>query len=478
MNWPRRKAEGGNLALLVESLRAQLSGLGSGLVPPQNGSWGRVGVNTTAYIDFQNSSGNASDLNPPNPNGTGWTPQAPLRTFRGLTRWWGTIAPVWSGLSYRTIYMSDGDLSGADSAVAFPLIYNGCIPSVEGSTPTVLSAPQFTRTAARNRAPGANSLLCGTLSFGVIAPGTPVDNVTPGKLSRSFFRKVAGSQWAQPFAHQSPGSGFSPAQVNSWNTNDILNVLQYTKADIACFLPQIVGDNAPSFTNALTIWQLRLIDPNGFVIGAGNSSLQINANVWFTECVVERDVSSEGGGFGAQAQMSKNCYFLGGYNNNTNPAIVGGVIEGLNLSPPHDFGVITADAIISSFANVSGAQVGIVYLDCPLDILGEVAVEQSLGYGTAVWYGSTAADVRLHELANLGLHDGITWTQALTYPNAIALGVVMNNTRQAFSMSVGGGVGTINGPITTTVNNLDAPVGPAGFGGVAFRPGGASLAGV
>jgi hypothetical protein len=99
---------------------------------------------------------------------------------------------------------------------------------------------------------------------------------------------------------------------------------------------------------------------------------------------------------------------------------------------------------------------------------------QTLFAGGHVVYGSPTSNINLHGNSYGQMVTG-TYAAGWTAPELVTPGVQMNGVSTASSQNNANPTSVISGNIATTVANLDAAQGAAGFGGIAFKLGGASL---
>lgn len=424
----------------------------------------------TIFIDPQNVSTHASDAN------SGLTSGAPLLTWAEAVRRWGSDSPQLSVNLAITFLSSHTD--NTDPVTFSPFIRNNAQISIQGTTPTVSTSTTFTRSAAKSRAAGSNSPLAGSFAAGTIAPGLLVQNTTAAKSSRAFVYKTAGgANWflTQPCAPAVlPLSSFGfVTEVDTWNTGDTVNLLAPVQVNLVRLTPTLVDGTSAS--SLLQVSQLIGFDPTG----VQTDPIITNGLVLFSDVLHQRLLSLvapansfypaaflnvwlaglAGGPFAHTLQAGA---LVGGY-------VTSGGAPGLQGDRT---GYLTQDVILDTTghtSNVSGAQFELVYLASAINVAGPCIIT-----ATGVIYGSAAADMNFINASRLTTRGG-TWTATVTYPIAVASGFVLNGSRNGNSIAYAGAVGTIHNAIATTVANLDAAAGAAGFGGVAFNPGGAML---
>ena len=361
--------------------------------------------------------------------------------------------------------------------LAEPIHAAGGYLQIQGTAPTT-TASVFTRTAAKSRAAGSNAALTGSFSAGAPAAGVMVQNTTSGKSSRAFVYKTSGgANWvlSQPCVPATmPHGAFDggPTEVDTWASTDTVNVLGLIAINIGRLRPLVVDYNGGG-DNVLYVYQCTVLDPGG----VGLDPLVINGNVAFVESVVQREVllDSPSDDF-YQPAFAQNSYFLGGIA--AGPCsiwVLAGVIADALSNAAAGQTILDYDVIVapSSSRLKGGLIVGWAYLDAEF-FLGGNALIQAQAHGAGIVYGSASAQLDLRGTCSLRNLIG-TWTAALTFPAAISTGVLLNDTATGNSAASSGGVVTIHSGIATTVANLDAAAGAAGFGGTAFNFGGASM---
>lgn len=429
------------------------------------------------FIDPQNVSTTASDAN------DGFTSATALLTWAEAVRRWGGNSPLLTVALAITFLSSHVDDS--DPVVFNPIITNGVTVTLQGAAPAVVTAGSvFTRTATKSRVAGANSTLQGSFSAGAPAAGMFLQNTTAAKSSLAFvYASAGGANWnlTQPIAPVVlPVGAFTPAtEVDTWNTGDTINLLQPIAVNIVELLPIVSVFNGAQ-TNTLQVHQLIDFDPGGL----RKDLLVHNGFVTFSECFIQRVTTIVNPSTGAgQPAAYVNTWLSGLIASGTSHYLRGGALVGSWTSTLMTGQLIggraylTSDIIINTtgFATaVTGVEFELVYLDSAITIEGGCFINAGVG---GLIYGSAAADLKLISYARLDTHGG-TWTAACTFQKAIATGISLNGAYLGNSIAYAANIGTIHNGIATTVANLDAAAGAAGFGGVAFVLGGASVSNV
>jgi Collagen triple helix repeat (20 copies) len=446
---------------------------GPALTPPANGSWGTTGVATLVVIDPQNVSGSASDSNAYN-GGLAH----PLLTWRGLVAYWGTLTPLLRGTTYEVEFISS-HTDGTDPVICTPYLGGPVVFSIQGANPTVTAAT-FTLVAAKSRAAGANSLLIGSFSAGTPAVGVMVQNTT--HPSRAFmYKNTSGSNWAmtQPLVSQTVGGTLTPAEVDTWTSGDAVNLLApYLNVNIAIVSPVYTDFDPVTVTPACEIYQINFYSSTGTY-----DQTTIGESVHIRECTCARILrfAATGANPSFDPIYSINAFY-GAFSGMSGQGInwyAGAMTSGAGLCQfVSGQLVLDADFITGfGFALNDGAQVqiGNLYLDNgTLSSLPNFAIVKIGSYTTAVIYGSAGSGINMIGFGKLVNNTGNTFAATFTAP-ALITGISINGITTADSTVSSAGVVTIHSGITTSPANLDAAAGAAGFGGLAFQLGGASI---
>jgi hypothetical protein len=465
-----------DLATTTWKARASTEGSGAVGASAYNPGWYAAG---TLFVDPQNTSGAASDAK------TGRTAGAPLLTYAEVARRWGSTAPTLSVDTQIKFLSSHTDNS--DPVSWSPMMLKGAIPSIIGTIAT--TAAVFTRSAAKNRAAGANSALAGSFSAGAPAAGVLVHNTTAAKDSRAFLYKTAGgANWTvcQPLVTQTIPQAALPAELDMWATNDTVELLALTAVNLIDFSPLIVDYNG-AFDDLGYLQAITVFDPGGLNL----SPVYIGTNVYCADVAFQRAIyanSTSASILTAQSwgpPVFANCFFGGGLNwLGVSAAILyggcwpanGGTALRLvgHAAQPANTDVnltIDGDFITGGAAFFSNVQIGFLFLDGNLTCTGTVIFDTAAAGGHVV-YGTAGKTVSLRTCCR-GLMNG-TFTAGWTAPTLVT-GVTIDGATTANSIAYAGAVGTIHNAITTSVANLDAAAGAAGFGGNAFNLGGSSV---
>ena len=434
------------------------------------------------FVDPQNLSGTASDKNDCVTSATACLTWAEIAAHRlGFS---GVCAsPSLSQNTVITFLSSHTD--STDPINLCPSLRAGSYVSLQGTAPGVTGAT-FTRNVTKSRAAGTNRLLSGSFSAGAPATGIMVQNTTAAKFSRAFvYTTAGGANWnlTQPLALQSvPTTVFVPAEVDTWNTGDTVNLLSLVAVNLVMFAPQ-VPDTSAAVDNFAYLYQLDVFDPGG----VGKDNVYLNASVMVQEVSFQRNVSliSAGNLSGSSLTHSSGCLnaffkkFLLGNSGPQNAVLFtgGGVATLTQIGGRTQFdGDFVAGGGIQVWNGYSA--MGLVFMDGGgLAFGGSTVAFVTLQYGSTVTYGSATANWNFQDISSGRLQAGTSFTSAWTAPTMVSTGIQLNGASTGQSHT-GASPDVINSAISTTVAHLDAAAGVAGFGGTAFNAGGASVSNV
>jgi hypothetical protein len=421
---------------------------------------------TAWQIDPQNVEGTSANTN------TGLTAGTALRQWAEVIRRTKNIA--WSIAASVTVTFLSSHTDNTDPVQWLPTVINGATPVIQGA-PVAGVAAVFTLNTARSTVAGANALLSGSFSAGAPAAGVLVTNTTAGKSSRAFVYLTAGGanlNLSQPMVPASGPSAGAPVQVNTWASTDTVTltpVASRVAVNLINFQVNIIGDYNGTFNNIGYLYNLVIFNPDAF-------GTVILANVILQECNVSR--LSIGGPYWNDIQSCvqfSNCYNPEGMESSQRMVVYGGLMAGTSFEQGGSI-ILDGDVILGLFNSLlTYGQIilGRVYMDHALNVQGGELINETTVYGTHVIYGSAGGQIQLSGAAH-GWLDGGTYTASWTMPSLIT-GITMNGVTTAQSLAIVAAIGTINAGIATSVANLDAAAGPAGFGGTAANYGGASL---
>jgi hypothetical protein len=419
------------------------------------------------YFDPQKTVPGASDAN------DGLTAATPIVKYSELVRRWGGTTSPNLRQSTRLVFLSS-HTDDSDPVVWTPLMSNAATASIE-SVPTVLATGVvLASVVARNTAAGSNALLQADIgasgSLNVL-----VKNTTAAKSSIcGVYSLVAGTTFRlyQPLAPTGVGGLWNPAEVNTWANGDTVDILLPQSINLVKFDPEIDIWN-PTLTNWGEVYQVTSFCP----LDAAYSVVQrfsIGQFVRVKESVFQRAVF-----FIGRAASTSSPFVTTTLTNVVQKRGCDGIVPvtfyggGNNSASASNMGAISFNGSFQSnctFSTYSGAGgvffFGNTWLDRPIFVNGPATV----GAG-AIVYGPS--EIRMQAHSHGSIDAAATFTGTFTGPSYIASGLKLNGGYLASSVS-GTAPQTINGGIATTVANMDAAAGAAGFGGNAFVLGGSS----
>ena len=382
----------------------------------------------------------------------------PLKTWAEIIRRYGTNSPRLRQNTTYTFVSSHTD--NTDPVYFYPSIENGAVVSIQGS----LGAAQQVATGtlsgvvAKNRS--TPQLLNATLTAG-LAAGQLIVNSTHS--SRAWlFSLVSGTTWniSQPLVPITVPITVTGTEVDTWTNGDTYTVYNPVQVNIAG-LGGVLADWNGSNSNPLTIYQLSVFPPV-----AADPLIITSSLVWFNECQINRILGLTAVGNPLQQQFM-NCDF--------------GAVNFHLESGPTQQGVIIAagqNRGLSFNASNVAFQLDFILGSTNIQIYGPIV-------SCTTFYIASGKTLQLDGHMNFNVLWGpgsinVRGTSRLNY-TAPALtsflltgSVTINSSTTAYSVGSGTGA-TLNGGITITPSNLDAPQGPSGFGGTAFIPGGGSI---
>lgn len=344
-----------------------------------------------------------------------------------------------------------------------PATENGAYFALAGGPPTVVSSGvSITVNAAKNHAAGSNSLLTVTYNASA-AVAQLVQNTT--HASRAWiYKNVSGNEYTttQPMVLNSIGGPSAPAEVDTWATNDTVNLLQPVQVNIVDFEP--VREDYAAYTNSSYIYQLTIFDP----LGGGQSSVVLGTGVNVYESRSQRIIS--GGRFSEDWFLGlANFFDDGGIRAATGVDWFGGALPSTAIFTEIAgyFSEFDGDAIIGGTNYLYGQSGwGQVYIDGLINIApgGDAVIEQGQ-YGGNYIYGSAAGNFE-PDHATVRYHQGAGGAATyFTAPNLISPGFKLNFEPQTVGcVLLAGGASLTTAPsgtcnVAVTVANLDANLG-------------------
>jgi hypothetical protein len=468
-NW---KAQTDALVAQITASETYFAGQGINPNPTNsNPSWKQA----TWFIDPQNVTGLASNRN------SGLDSTHPLLTFGEILSRWGTSTPLLSGFASCTITFLSGHLDTTDPVICAPFC-DGVLFSIQGSLPTPTGTGALSGLVAKNIP--TNQALNANLPAGTL-PGSLIINTTRANSYARAFKNLGGSLWliSQPIAATAVPFTGNPTQNNAWANTDNVNVYSPStqgpstanvyNINIVLFAPVITNLNG-GFNNVPHLANLNISDLNagafGFdtaQLGGGviylncssskrlelNASLQAIANTRFTGCDIGQGLNG-----GSASQLT--VFMAGQYRLVNNGWPIGAQFD-------CDF-VFAGQVSAYDAVGIGGFGLGTVYVDGgfikPYATFGIMSLHTTYNSGQAAVYGSGGVDVK-GALYYLG-------TAVNSFP--CAGGLKITGSANAYSNATSGGVVTTH-LLAITPAALDAAAGAAGFGGLAYIPGGGSI---
>lgn len=388
-----------------------------------------------------------------NDGNNGTSSGTPLKTWQALVALWGTTAPV---LSQNTTVTFLSSQSGTgDPVIAEPLLVSGTNFILTAGLPAASFTGTLNTVTAKNRASNQALQSTFTTTTGAIAANMLLVNTTRGN-SRAFVqRNVSGGNWqiSQPLTPY-PGSGsLGQTEVDTWASGDAINGYVLVGIDLVKLGGQVVDTNS-SLGAGVVLWQVQVQEPTSGNFGFDTFVISAECTAFITECNINRSLSANGRPTTPPQFANVTTQ---GFNTVGNGAfITGGILGGTLLG----HGVtIASDAIISG----SGT-----YADCGFQ--SGVCVDTSSVVITAQGNCQNAGGAAIYGAGKINVQEGCfrytSGTASTNFP--LSGGLRLNNLTTACSLSTSG---VLSG-ISLTAANLDASAGSAGFGGLAFIPGG------
>lgn len=421
------------------------------------------------FIDPQNLSGNAGTG-----AGFGSSAAAPLSSYQALATLWGTVSPF---LNQNTVLIFiSPHTDNTDPVVFTPYVAAGVSVSITSTPTTVATGVVLAGTVPKSRVAGSNSLLQTTLSAAVAVAELVVNTTHPSVAATYKSLGANAFSMTQPFVAAAVPPALQttvPAEVDTWTNGDTVNVLAPLNVNIVVFAPQIVDWNATR-TNAGTLYRVTVFDPQG----AGKDTVTLGSDVLISECFFQRTLSlvgsptsnaftvgAGGGPFGYPTSL--NTQYLGGWFCDGGFRIIGGCFLGFSAfagSSTTANGIVDGDCILGSTFIVASGVVTFAFVALDSGAANNIAVGASAtatagigSFGGRTLYGRAGCNIQVNGKGRLQINGGTAAT-ALTYPVAIATGVLINTA--AFAQShTNTSPDVITSAVATTVANIDASTG-------------------
>jgi hypothetical protein len=373
---------------------------------------------------------------------------------------WGTYSPRLQQNTVITALSSDTDAS--DPIYWNPYLENGGYASLTAALPPPVCTTTLSARTAKNRGTGQLLNVTFTACPGA-APNAYVINTT--HPSHAFiYTAGAGASWnmSQPQAPMTVPFATDGVEVDTWAPTDAVSVYNLLQVNLVSILP-LQSSYDLAFDNFAYLSQLSIFDPGG----VSSDDVFIGGNTNGLDFTSQRDIvidpnNFDSNGFGVFFVDFDNQGFV---ETSAFPAIFqqeGGVIKGDIIQ------FVSNDSIIASSGTLRNATVELAYIAAGVTLhagLTSILIAAPGPVGPFVWGPGT-----------LDSEDAGT----LQYPTGAAVatflqsgGMKLQGQANACSYTVAS-PSVINCGISITPAHLDAAAGAAGFGGVAFLPGGAA----
>jgi hypothetical protein len=405
----------------------------------------------------------------------------PVQHWAEVIRRYGTQSPRLRQNTTYTFVNSHTD--DTDPVYFSPFVEAQSLITIQGTigASQLIATGTLSGVVAKNRAAG--QLLNATLPAGATADMLVVNTT---HASRAWiYKNVSGNTWSisQPIAPQSTSlEAFifagNPTEVDTWTNGDTINIYQPVKVNLGYISPKMIGINTTSFSNALCLYQLTVLEPGAFddVLW-----LKDGASVSMIECKSNKLVNIDPNG-GVLQSFLINCDFTQGFLSNIGScvpyviltsqtsAIAGGIVHG--GATTFNSCVLDCDVILFPTTQPTGGMMalGNVYIETGRNFqIGSYGdtILLTLASGTpSLWGPGGVAIVGTCRLrytgtaANIFLHTGVFTINA-------------SSTASAYDSSGDPALWHPNRALTAA--NLDATVTAGGFGGNAINPGGGCI---
>jgi hypothetical protein len=427
----------------------------------------------TWVIDPANATGCASDKNATCSSATCTVGDGPCLHYSQVAARWATYSPR-LGQDTTITFQSSQSLV-TDPVILRPFMDNGAHFTLQGvlTSAQQLASGTLSGLVAKSRGnPG--QLLQATFAAG-LATGTLIVNTTHS--SRAWlYANQGGNVWTvtQPLPPSVIPITTEPAEVNTWANLDAYVAYAPVTVNLVDFEPQLEALNTSTFDNTAVVYQLNNLIPP---VAVGGGLTVVGPNVEFVECDVNiGQIGLTGGGLYFQWIWANDYFASDVISLNTPPprSFAGGTITNVNAywggaftSNSEANGAFLDLDLIVGGGNFSGVgtwtgTLGTVYIDSTTTLA--VAGLITASSGAVIWGPGTLA---LQGQTRMGY----TATQATA---AFKSALTMNGGTTACSHT-NGSPDVISCGISVTGAHLDAAQGAAGFGGLAFLPGGASI---
>lgn len=432
--------------------------------PEPNPFWSQA----TWIIDPANSTGLAND------NNSGIDAAHPLLSYNGgVVTKWGTTSPILRQNTTLT-WLSSQPVGGADPVILEPVMVGGsCIITGALGVSQQVTTGAFAAVVARVFNPA--QLLEVTPPAGpALAVGNLIHNTTLGKDSWAFVNAIVGGgvvSMEQPLSPVAvPFAGVNPAEVNSWLMGDTFVAYEPCHVNLVRFVPVAAELDDVTFANPGQIKNIVMASADGV---PGDNQVELTTLVTMvnvrSDCEIILTGPQTTGGI--NAWIGCDLSYGGTATLNTEIIqIMGGKLQDQAFAAWYITSTFLFDTLIIAIGQgvellgqaASGAEIWSTYIS------GQIQMRNISFLGAAILWGPGTPNFFGPSRNTYGIGGR---TAVATFLQAGAIHINGSTNANPFSPSAG----TWQAAIAITPANLDAVYGPAGFGGNAVNPGGASL---
>lgn len=440
------------------------------------------------FVDPQNVTGAATPSGSANATvtvlGLGPITARVFSSYQALAQQWGTYSPILTVPNTQVIFVSPHtDLT--DPVIFTPESRSGANAAVISNPVLVSAGVVLAGTVAKNTAVGTNSPLITNLGATALR-GHLVVNTTAGKASRAYAYKAgAGTLFTMtnPVVPQTvPYTTFAPTEVNTWANGDTVNLYAPLAVNLVRVGLSNYDQSSATFNNAVYIYQVSVPNMAGSTVLALGDLAYCLETVFFRTTSVTVDTFAgffSGCAILASHEVPNAGTFGGPY---YFACAMGDLVSFAAVAFASPFPIVDLDTIIGaqSFQSYNAATVlGSVCLDGTgagsVALVGRAICEDF--FSTSVIYGTGVNSFNVQGSAGHFVQStGRTFVAVFTAPGLVA-GTQINGITTAQSHT-GASPDVINSTISVTPAHLDAAAGVAGFGGTAFRLGGAAVSNI
>lgn len=211
--------------------------------------------------------------------------QGPCVTFAEIAARWGTYSPRIR--QNTTITFQSSQSGNSDPVYLTPFLENGAQMIVQGTLGAgqQIASGTLGVVTSKNRATNQN-LVAASMPAGSVEGALVVNSTHPSR-AWIFVPGPADAgvwQFTQPLVALTLPVLLPVTEVDTWATGDSVTVFQPVAVDIVYVAP-VVSDNNGTFTNALFLYQLNVLDPAG---ATSDSALFTTPNFAIVESRMDR----------------------------------------------------------------------------------------------------------------------------------------------------------------------------------------------